>query len=107
MTNSQAGEPNELEQAPGPQRPQLRVGTRWSYIDVLSDPIVVYTARGYAPVIAVDRGGIEHILYISARSMSVALNKLYQEYGTLVGLSLRLRKESAEKFAGYEVEVVS
>lgn len=84
--------------------PHLRVGTQWTYCDILTDPEVVYSPRGYSVAVRVDRGGIHHILYVSARSLGTPLETLRQKRGTLTGAQLRIRRESPEKLAPYQVE---
>ncbi len=84
--------------------PQLRVGTRWQYVDVIADPEVVISPRGYSPAIEVIRGDIRHFLFVSARSLAAGLEPLRERHGTLEGLSVRLRRTGTERTAPYEVQ---
>ena len=77
-------------------------------LEVVSEPYAYMTFRGYAPVIDVSIGGTAHMLYISSKSISVALDPLVKENGDkFVGLKLRVKKESEEKMAPYVVEKLS
>ena len=85
----------------------LKVGVDWSDAEILSEPYVVMTMRGYAPVVDVQSGADKLMLYISAKSLSTALEPLVQANGgKFAGLKLRLKKESDDKMAGYVVERV-
>jgi hypothetical protein len=87
----------------------LKVGTAWTELEVASEPDVVLTFRGYAPVLevrVVQSGLIKH-LYISAKSLSVELENLRrQNKGAFKGLRFRLRKESADQTAPYVLESI-
>jgi|ETNmetMinimDraft_26_1059896.scaffolds.fasta_scaffold282958_2 hypothetical protein len=74
-------------------------------LEVVSEPYVHMTFRGYAPVVDVSVAGATHMLYISSKSISVALEPLVEENGEkFSGLKLRVKKESEEKMAPYVVE---
>lgn len=85
--------------------PTLKVGTDPVDADIVSEPRVVMTFRGYSPVVEVQSGGATHVLHISAKSLSMALEPLVKANdGKFTGLKLRLKKESADKMAPYVVE---
>ncbi len=87
------------------RKPNLKVGAEWVSVEILSEPYVVMTLRGYAPVVDVEAPGGRHILYISSRSISEGLEPLVQANGgRFSGLRLRLRKESDDRMAPYVVE---
>lgn len=87
------------------RKPNLKVGTEWVLIEIVSEPYVVMTLRGYAPVVDVEAPGGRHLLYISSKSISEGLEPLIQANGgRFSGLRLRLRKESDERMAPYVVE---
>ena len=74
-------------------------------LEVVSEPYAHMTFRGYAAVIDVSIAGTTHMLYISSKSISVALEPLVQENGAkFTGLKLRVKKETEEKMAPYVVE---
>ena len=74
-------------------------------LEVVSEPYVHMTFRGYAPVMDVSAAGTTHMLYISSKSISMALDPLVKENGDkFLGLKLRVKKESDEKMAPYLVE---
>ena len=85
--------------------PTLKVGTDWIAVEVLSEPLVLMSMRGYAPVLEVQAPAGKHLLYISSKSISEGLEPLRQaQGGRFAGLKLRVRKASEDKMAPYEVE---
>ena len=85
--------------------PNLKVGTEWISVEVLSEPLVIMSMRGYAPVVEVQAPAGKHVLYISSKSISEGLEPLRQANGgKFAGLKLKVRKASEDKMAPYEVE---
>ncbi|HEX7900345.1 MAG TPA: hypothetical protein VF950_21435 [Planctomycetota bacterium] len=85
--------------------PTLKVGTDWVPVEIVSEARVVMSMRGYAPVLEVRVPAGAHILYISSKSISEALEPLRQaNAGNFSGLKLKVRKASEDKMAPYEVE---
>ena len=85
----------------------LRVGTNWIGIEVVSEPTVLLTFRGYAPVLLVKvlQSGLEKQLYIGAKSIAEPLEEIRNRHGgNFTGLRLRIRKESDEQMSKYVVE---
>jgi hypothetical protein len=84
----------------------LRAGTEWIGIQVLTDPFVVYRNDKYLPVILVEELSTEHkyLLFVSATSLAESLEVLREKRGALIGLNLRIRKKTEDKFSTYEVE---
>ena len=90
---------------PGERKPNLKVGVEWVTADVLSEPFVVMSIRGYAPVVDVKTPEGDFILYISSKSISEGLDPLVQANGgKFAGLKLKLRKETDDRMAPYMVE---
>lgn len=85
---------------------RLRVGTAWTEIAILSEVKVIYTRRGYAPVIEVVRGQLPHILFVGAASLSEPLERLRQRRGYLEGAKLSIRKTGEAPTSPYQVEIV-
>lgn len=83
---------------------RLTIGTTWSNVSLESDPFVVKTALGYGAAINVrtTTGQLKHIL-CSAKSLSSALEAERLARGSLVGLRLKLRKESDDPRSAYLV----
>jgi hypothetical protein len=85
--------------------PNLKVSTDWIAVEVVSEPYVVMSIRGYAPVVDVQSPEGKQILFISSKSISLGLDPLVQANGgKFQGLRLRLRKETADRMAPYVVE---
>ena len=87
----------------------LKVGTGWLYIEILSEPDVILTFRGYAPILKVKvlKSGITKILYISAKSLSSKLEDFRKSNkGKFSGLRIKICKASTEKTSKYLLDLV-
>lgn len=85
----------------------LKVGVGWIELEIISEPNVVLTFKGYAPILHVQKikTGVEYLLYISAKSLSEPLEELREKNsGLFKGIKLRIRKESGAPMAKYEIE---
>ena len=83
----------------------LRVTTRWSTIEVMSEPRVLLAYRGYTPllIVKVDEKKILRSLYISAKSIAETLEEMRLDNdGLFKGLRFKIRKTGSEKTALYE-----
>lgn len=86
-------------------RSNLKVGTKPVEVEVVSEPYVVMSFRGYAPVVDVSGPEGKQALFISSKSISQGLDPLVQANGgKFLGLKLRLRKETEDRMAPYVVE---
>ena len=86
----------------------LKVGTEWVELEIISEADVVLTAFGYAPFLRIKKitTDSEHGLYISAKSLAAPLEELRKNNGGVFeGIQFRVRKESADQRAQYEVEI--
>lgn len=86
----------------------LKVGTGWIKIEIISEPDVALTVRGYAPILRVrkSKSGVEFLLYISAKSIAEPLEELRKNNnGIFKGIRLQIRKESMERMSKYEIKV--
>ncbi len=89
--------------------PSLKVSTGWIELEIVSEPDVVLTFKGYAPILRVRkvRTSVEYQLYISAKSLAEPLEGLRKSnLGIFKGIRLRIRKESMEQMAKYVIEVI-
>ena len=89
--------------------PSLKVSTGWIELEIISEPEVVLTFRGYAPILRVRKSKtrVEYLLYISAKSIAEPLEELRKNNaGIFKGIRLRIRKESMEQISKYELEVI-
>ena len=87
--------------------PSLKVSTGWIELEIISEPDVNLTYKGYAPILRVRklRTNVEFILYISAKSLAEPLEKLREGNDYLFnGIKFKVRKESNAPMAKYEVE---
>ena len=84
----------------------LKVGTEEVELTIVSEPYVVFTHRGYAPVINVDDSeGERYTLYISSSSIARELQPLIDDRaGRFKDLKILVKKESEDKFAKYQVK---
>jgi len=97
------------EQKVDTDTPRYVVTTRWTRLTIESDPFVVPTVRGYVPALLVKRQSTpyrEHVL-IGAKSLARPLEELRASRGSLSGQRIRIRKESDQATAPYELEVIT
>ena len=91
------------------QEPSLKLTTGWVPIEVISEPSVILTFKGYAPVIKVTaiRTGLRYLLYISAKSLATGLEELRkQNAGKFSGLRFEIRKDGLERTSRYELRSI-
>ena len=86
--------------------PRLRVSTEWIDLTLEAEPYVVVTARGYVPGLNVrDADGKSYELLAGAGSISEGIELLREENdGEYVGIRFKIRRESSDRFAKYEIE---
>ena len=106
------------EAAAGPKAPRpgkrwirgFRIGTDWMELEITTEPYVVMSFRGFAPVVGAKNlvTGESNFLYISPMSLANKLEKATAERaGKFAGIKLKLRKESELNVSPYEVEFLS
>lgn len=91
----------------GTSTPRLMIDHQWIELEILSDPFVVVTTRGYTPAMLVRRNRAahrEHVL-IGAKSLATELNELRLRRGTLRGSRISIKKQSPERTAPYVLHV--
>ncbi|MFC1809600.1 hypothetical protein ACFL3D_05735 [Candidatus Omnitrophota bacterium] len=88
----------------------LMISTDAVVVSIVSEPRVVMTYRGYAPVVEVQIEGEDapKLMYINSKSISTTLESLKNEnQGKFSGIKIRIRKESNDKFAKYIINKAS
>lgn len=84
----------------------LKVGVEWIDVEVTSEPYVVMTMRGYAPVVEVRAASETRRMFIGSKTLSQALDPAVKKQGgRFTGLKFRVRKESGDQMAPYIVEM--
>ena len=84
----------------------LKVTTDWVDVEVVSEPYVIMTMRGYAPVVDVKTGGAAKRMFIGPKTLGNALEPaVKKQNGKFTGLKFRVKKESADQMAPYVVEL--
>lgn len=89
--------------------PALKVGIGWIELEIISEPDVVLTFRGYTPILRVRKisNNLEYMLYISAKSLGEPLEMLRKNNaGIFKGIQFRIRKESMDQMAKFEIEAI-
>ena len=91
-----------------PRRETLNVGTEEAVVTVAGEPYVIFTFRGYAPVVTVrTEAGEERVLFLSAQSLAAPLEEMRKRNGNrFTGLRFGVRKESTDRFAKYVLREV-
>ena len=90
--------------------PQLQLSTGWVPLAILSEPQVVLTFNGYAPVVEVRalKTGLHYLLYIQARSLANPLDNLRKQNGDrFTSLRFAIRKSGTERYSPYELRPLS
>ena len=92
----------------GTTSPRLVVHDVVITFEIVSDPFVVPTIRGYSPAVLVQRSKTPHLehLLISAKSLATEFERLRTKYGSLIGLHVRTRKINRAQTSPYEVQLV-
>ncbi len=90
----------------GDQR--LRVGTGGVDVEIVSEPEVAVTRRGYAPILRVRvlRSGLPHYLFISPISLTEQLERIRAARGRLAGTRIKLSKKSEDQYSPYVLEIL-
>jgi hypothetical protein len=84
--------------------PMLKVGTAPTNVEVVSEPFIRLTFRGYVPCLKVKvvKSGLDYALAINAKSLTEALDKIRkQNEGFFVGLKFQLCKKDESQMAPY------
>ena len=93
-------------QIPNVPRYSLKISTNPMDLEIQTEPFVVPGRRGYSPMVIVTEAGSdrEHGLYVSAASLTLALEGIRERRGSLIGVRVRISRESSSPYAPYEVE---
>lgn len=89
--------------------PTFRCTTDYANLKVVSEPYVVFTNRGYAPVVDVENttDGNKYQFYIQALSIAKKFEELKKENDEkFAGINIKVKKESSDKFAPYIIEKI-
>lgn len=86
---------------------QLRVGEGQIPLRIMSEPYVVLTFRGYAPVVDVLhlRQKVNYTMYIQAKTLAEKLEEMRKKNnGRFASLEFLISKASSDRFSAYVVE---
>lgn len=89
---------------------RIEITTEPVIVEIISEPYVVLTFKGYAPVVdvLVREENAPRVLFIGSSSLSHGIEEIRQRNnGKFKGINLRVRKESTDKFAKYIVEAIA
>ncbi len=99
---------HDLKNKVGTDAPRLLIDQNWKDVEIRSDPFVIKTSIGYTAAINVlekKSNSIQHII-VGAKSISSELDFIRVKYGSLVGIALRIRKQSVDQKSPYEIEII-
>jgi hypothetical protein len=83
----------------------VKVGLEWMRVEIVSEPYVVMSFHGYAPVVDAKVGDAVKVLFINSKSISQGLDPFVQSNGgRFSGIVVKMRKENPDKMAPYLVE---
>lgn len=86
---------------------QFRVNPSWREIEIISEPYVILNSFGYIPAVKVrvESKKIAQFMYINPKTLAAPLDQLkIKNSNSFTGIKLKIRKESEEKTAKYEIE---
>ena len=88
-------------------RERLKIDTKPIKLRIESEPYVIFMGRAFVPVINVYevKKKKEHILIISAQSISIPLKRWLDDEKSLVHMEFWINKASEERSAKYELEL--
>ena len=90
-----------------PPLPRFAAGTTPTDIEIISEPYIVATRLGYAPMVTIRQAGAseQQSLLIGARTLMTALEDMRRKNeGKLTGLKLKICKEGEERISKYVVQ---
>lgn len=86
---------------------QFRVNPSWREIEIISEPYVILNSFGYIPAVnvRVKDKKVPQFMYINPKSLAAPLDQFkIQNKNLFTGIKLKIRKESEEKTAKYELK---
>ncbi len=89
---------------------KLSVGTDWTPIEIMSEPFISVTFRGYAAAteVRVVATGLQYTLFIGAKSLTEPIERFrLAQGGKMLGLKLAIKKSDVNRTAPYEVRLIS
>lgn len=99
---------HDLKNKVGTEAPRLKIDENWKCVTIKSDPFVIKTSMGYTAAINIlekTSNAIHHII-VGSKSISGELDFIRTKQGSLVGIELRIRKQSIDPKSPYEIEII-
>ena len=98
---------HDIKNKVGTDAPRLNIDENWKEVGIISDPFVIKTGMGYTAAINVleIRSNVVHHIIVGAKSISSELEVIRVKNGSLVGVVLRIRKQSSEQKSPYELKI--
>jgi len=96
---------HDIKNKVGTDAPRLTIDEFWKDINIVSDPFVIKTGMGYTAainVIEMKSNTIHHII-VGAKSLGSELESIRSKFGSLAGVSIRIRKQSVDQRSPYEL----
>ena len=85
----------------------IRITETWVEIEIISEPDIYITSRGYVPVVRIIADGhkIPRLLIISAKSIALPMEEMrHDNAGQFLGLRFSLRKAGPLPKDKYELQ---
>jgi len=99
---------HDIKNKVGTDAPRLTIDENWSEVRIISDPFVIKTGMGYTAainVLEIKSNAIHHII-VGAKSIGNELEAVRIKNGSLVGVALKIRKQSTEQKSLYELKII-
>jgi hypothetical protein len=87
----------------------IKISTGWIDLLIINEPVVKMSFRGYIPALPVRvvKTDLDYLMYISAKSIAEKLEPLrIANNGSFSGIRISIRKETSDKFSGYEIKAL-
>lgn len=99
---------HDIKNKIGTEAPRLTIDNSWKDIKILSDPFVIKSAFGYTAAINVldKKSNIFCHIIVGAKSLSNDLELIRLKNETLVGVDIKIRKESTDPKSIYEIKLI-
>ena len=92
----------------GTDSSRLIIDDNWKEVTIKSDPFVIVTGLGYTAAIHViekNTTELKHLI-VGAKSLTKEIDFYREKFGTLNGIQLKIRKQSSDQRAPYEIFLI-
>ena len=88
----------------------FRADTVGACVELIGEPEIVYTRRGFAPVVEIrdEKTREKFVMFLSSKSLAEGVQKLLEANKNLFsGIRIHVKKESDDRYAQYVITDIS